>query len=158
MKSFIFDADILSTFAKIENIVLLKKVFRDELLIPPAVIDDLERSKLQSLKNIKNSSSFKHIFLTQEEQDLVQRLQKKKLLGKGELECIALAHKRMIVLVSNDKKAISIAEQLGITVIDLETILFYLKEILSKQELSKIMSMIEEKDKVIIRKKDQLLS
>ena len=64
----------------------------------------------------------------------------------------------MIVLVSNDKKAISIAEQLGITVIDLETILFYLKEILSKQELSKIMSMIEEKDKVIIRKKDQLLS
>mgnify|MGYP001612467139 CR=1 FL=1 len=49
---FVFDADVLSTFAKIKKLDILGSVFgRNKLLITQAVSSDLKRSKSPLVKN-----------------------------------------------------------------------------------------------------------
>lgn len=44
--AFVFDADVSSTFAKIDKLGLLEKLFgKGNIAIPPAIVSDLKRSK-----------------------------------------------------------------------------------------------------------------
>ena len=53
---FVFDADVSSTFAKIDKLGLLEKLFgKGNLAIPPAVISDLNRSKSALVKDALSS-------------------------------------------------------------------------------------------------------
>lgn len=78
-------------------------------------------------------------------------------MGIGETECIAVCKARNAVLVTNDRKAIELAEELGVTVVDLETILYSLKDLVDKNQLRQIIADIESKDRVIIVNKDKIL-
>ena len=156
--AFLFDTNIISTFAKVNKLELLVELFGNEdLLIPTSVINDLSNSAL-SLKSILDSEIFSPIVLNHEEQALVEHYAGIKNLGKGELECIAVCKTRDSVLVTNDYKAIKFAETLGIIIIDLETILIKLKDILGRDALKQLMSEIETKDKVFIEDKEGILS
>ena len=56
----VFDSDILSTFAKIGKLSILKKIFGNaELLIIPAVISELKSSKSMLWSEPLNSKIFK---------------------------------------------------------------------------------------------------
>ena len=155
---FVFDADVSSTFAKIDKLGLLEKLFgKGNLAIPPAVVSDLKRSNSALVKGIINSKVFQYVNLTKKEMDLAKKISERKNLGTGEIECIALCTIRGTVLVTNDNKAIRLAEELNIDVVDLETILYSLKDLIDRQQLKQIINDIETKDKVIIVNKEKIL-
>lgn len=156
---FVFDADVLSTFAKIDKLELFLKIFGEsELLIPSAVITDLELSKSLSVKGVTGSNLFTHVCLNASEIDYVKKISGSKALGKGEIECIAVCKFRDANLVTNDNKAINFAENEGIVVIDLETMLYSLKSILDKEKLRQLIVDIETKDKVVIVNKEEIVA
>lgn len=156
--AFVIDADVLSTFAKIKRLDLLPKVFgKSELLICPAVLSDLEHSKSQLVRDVATSKLFSHVALSNQERNLVEKIYSRKNLGMGETECIVVCKARNAVLVTNDRKAIELAEELGVNVVDLETILYSLKDLVDKNQLRQIIADIESKDRVIIINKDKIL-
>ncbi|WP_171039877.1 hypothetical protein, partial [Streptococcus pseudopneumoniae] len=64
LMEFVFDADVLSTFAKIQKLELLEKVFgKSKLLITQAVSSDLKRSKSSLIKDVLKSKLFQHVNL-----------------------------------------------------------------------------------------------
>lgn len=155
---FVFDADVSSTFAKIDRFGLLEKLMgKGNLAITPAVASDLKRSKSALVKDVLNSKVFQQLVLTKKEIDLAKKISERKNLGTGEIECVALCKIRGAVLVTNDNKAIRLAEELGIDVVDLETILYSLIDLIDRQQLKQIIDDIEAKDKVIIVNKDKII-
>ena len=155
--AFVIDADVLSTFAKIKRLNLLAKAFgKSELLICPAVLSDLEHSKSQLVREVAASKLFNHVSLSKQEDNLIEKIYSRKNLGMGETECIAVCKARDVVLVTNDRKAIDLAEELGVNIVDLETILYSLKDLTDKNQLRQIIADIESKDKVIIVNKDKI--
>lgn len=156
--AFVFDADVLSTFAKIKKLNLLKRLFgKSQLLIPPAVLSDLARSKSPLVKAVIESKLFQHATLGRQESGLAKGIDSKKNLGRGEIECIAICKVRNFIFVTNDNKAIELAEAININTIDLETILYSLKNLVNKNQLKQIIYDIETKDKVVIINKKEIL-
>ena len=155
---FVFDADLLSTFAKIGRLDLLAKTFGNkDLFIPPAVASDLMRSKSILVKDILKSKLFQQTSLSHQEKELIKKISERKNLGMGEIECLAVCKERKMVVVTNDNKAIDVAEKLDIDVVDLETMLYSMKELMEISELKKVINDIETKDKVVILNKDKIL-
>ncbi|HLC75225.1 MAG TPA: hypothetical protein VJH88_05225 [Candidatus Nanoarchaeia archaeon] len=151
--SFVLDTDIISTFAKIGRLKLLIKVFGEEIYMPEAVYQDLvcaQRAGYDYLKQTKD-------VITITKADDTQLNDNK--LGAGEIECIALCKQRSMIFVSNDVRAKSAAEKVGVAVIDLAGILWYLKNenIITKGELQQIIKDIEEKDHTTLLGKEELL-
>ena len=64
---------------------------------------------------------------------------------------------RNATIVTNDSKAIQFAEKLNINLVDLETILCSLKDLISKEQLEQIINDIEAKDRVIVVNKKEIL-
>jgi len=92
---FVFDADLLSTFAKIEKLDILAKTFGNkDLIIPPAVASDLQRSKSILVKNVLKSKLFQQANLSNQEKELVNKISERKHLGMGEIECIAVCKEK----------------------------------------------------------------
>ena len=157
--AFAIDADVLSTFAKVKRLDLLAKVFgKSELLICPAVLSDLKRSKSDLVRDVAASNLFHHASLSRQEQQLLEKIYSSMILGLGESECIALCKTRNDVFVTNDRKAGEMAEQIGVSVVDLETILYSLKDLLDKNQLKQLITNIESKGRVIIVNKDKILT
>jgi|SRR3989344_9268581 len=155
---FVFDADLLSTFAKIGRLDLLAKTFGNkDLFIPPAVASDLMRSKSILVKDILKSKLFQQTSLSHQEKELIKKISERKNLGMGEIECLAVCKERKMVVVTNDNKAIDVAEKLDIDVVDLESILYSLRDFMKINELKQIIDDIEAKDKVVIVNKDKIL-
>ncbi len=155
--AFVFDTNIVSTFAKVNKLELLAKLFgKEEMLIPKGVVNDLVNSNLE-LSVIINSNVFRVTELANEEHILVRDYSDIKSLGQGELECIAICKNRDNIFITNDYRAIKFAESLSIKVIDLKTLLISLREILNTEELRKLMIDIETKDKVLILDKEKIL-
>ena len=155
---FVFDADLLSTFAKIEKLELLAKAFgKNDLLIPPAVASELMRSKVILVQDILKSKLFQQAILSEQERGLIGKISSRKNLGIGEIECIAICQARNMAIATNDSKAIDLAEKLGIGAVDLEATLYSLKDFMDIKEIKHIIDDIEIKDKVVIVNKDKIL-
>ena len=155
---FVFDADLLSTFAKIGRLDLLAKTFGNkDLFIPPAVASDLMRSKSILVKDILKSKLFQQTSLSHQEKELIKKISERKNLGMGEIECLAVCKERKMVVVTNDNKAIDVAEKLDIDVVDLESLLYSMKDFMKINELKQIIEDIEAKDRVVIVNKDRIL-
>ncbi len=149
----VFDTNVLSTFAKINRLDLLVKLFdKQKLLIPTAVFKELRDSKQEFTQIVLDDKNFERASLTQEEKDLILSL--KNRLGIGEKECLVVCKNRNYVFVTNDELAIKEAEKLNIEWLNLTIILNALKQekIVNEKELVKIIEEIETKDKVKIRK------
>lgn len=154
--SIVFDTNILSTFAKINRLDLLVKLFdKQKLLIPEAVFEELHDSKQEFTQIILDDKNFEKLILTKEEKNLVLTL--KARLGLGEKECLAICKDKNYVFVTNDEIAIKEAEKLSIEWINLEIMLAALKQekIINEQELNKLIEEIETKDRIIIRNKKE---
>ena len=153
----VFDADIISTFAKIERLDVLKKIFAEPLLFPDAVHDDLLRALDAGHNYIQPAlKACGHVSLNEAELRFVE-MRYGKTLGLGELECIAICFFRKHSFASNDRKAQQEAKKQGITVITLSDILWMIKEKTTNEELRQIIQAIEEKDNTTIKGKELLL-
>ena len=156
--SIVFDADIISTFAKIGKLDLLKRIFKEELLFPDAVHDDLIRARDAGYDYVTPALQFfKLVSLNAQEAGFVQS-HSGKTLGLGELECIAICKYRKYQLSTNDAGAKAEAKRNGVKVVDLSVILWKIKENTTLRELQQIIQDIEQKDRTKITGKEQLLT
>jgi len=151
----IFDTDILSMFAKVDAIGLLKHLFGEKMLITPKIRDEilapLEYGYTFPLKVI---STIRTIPLSNKALEEYERLQENLNLGKGELECIAYCKVEKCIFATNDTKAREFAKQKGVSVISLQSILksLWKKKIKSKEEIRQLLEKIKEADNLAVSK------
>jgi len=81
-----------------------------------------------------------------------RRLVDMKTLGRGELETITICQARGWFYAAIDQKAIAYARSLGVTVFPLRVILrlFWMRHILSQEEVRTLIQELWEKDKLVI--------
>lgn len=138
------DTDFLSSFAKIEELDLIFKVFRTkEIVITEAVYNELKKSPifdelLPYFSNKKNKITVKKVSV----KDFPENL------GFGERESIALAKEYKAKLLMNDRVAGLYAENISVKVIDIPAFLFHCKEkkILNTSQMKTLISNLKTKD------------
>jgi len=146
----IFDTNILSIFAKISRLELIKKLFgaiyitpmiKEELIVP------LEYG-YEFPKDVLGSSSV--VIPTTEELGTYNEF--KVRLGKGEAEAISIAKNRNLLFATNDKVAQKVAKENGVGIISLQAILNTLvkRQILTLDELNEIINDIRLRDNLVI--------
>ena len=151
----ISDTDILSMFAKIDAISLLKQLFAEKIAITPKIRDEisapLEYGYTFPLKVI---ATVKTTPLSNEALEEYGRLQENLNLGKGELECIAYCKIGKCIFATNDVKAREFAKRKEVSVISLQSILksLWKKKIRSKEEVRQVLERIKEMDNLIVSK------
>jgi predicted nucleic acid-binding protein len=151
----VFDTDILSMFAKIDAIHLLKQLFGKKVVMTPKVRDEISAPLEYGYTfPFKALSAIKTIPLTAEALSEYARLQENLSLGRGELEAIAYCKVKKCALATNDAKAREFAEMEGISVISLQAILkaLWKKGLKSKGEVRQILERIKEADNLGVSK------
>ncbi len=80
-------------------------------------------------------------------------------LGSGEIETLVLASTHQLLCLTNDRQAKAVCRILNRAYLDLEDLLrtFKIKGILTIAALKQLIEQIEEKDRTLIKAKDQIL-
>ncbi len=160
----IFDTDILSMLGKIGRSDLLKKLFPESnLLITFEVYSELLRAKEAGYDFVDDilKQGFKIVNL---DADLVKEFELKKEtlknLHTGELTSILLCKKEGMDFATNDTKAKRFCKENGVEWFDIVDLLrlCYLKEVLDKKEIQKLMMHIELSDRTIISRKERIFA
>lgn len=157
----VFDTDILSTFAKVDKLNLLFKLFEgNRIVYTISVKADLKKAKNKGYSFVDNifNERFEVIQLSKKELNYATQFQSGNL-GLGELQSLALAKLRGGVFITNDIAAQKAAEGLGIDYLTLSDILhaFIKENILPKRTVKELIAEIEHKDNVKIMDKDSIL-
>ena len=151
----VFDTDILSMFAKVDAIDLLKQLFDEKIVITPKIRDEISMPLDYGYTfPLKVISEIKTVPLSNEALRGYGKLQENLSLGKGELECIAYCKVEKCIFATNDIKAREFAKQEGVSVISLQAILkaLWKKKIRSKEELKHLLERIKEVDNLVVSK------
>jgi len=149
----VLDTDVLSMFAKINAVDLLKDLFGEKAIITPKIKDEisvpLEYGYTFPLKVI---STIESVPLSNEVLEEYGRLQKSLSLGKGELEAIAYCKVEKCIFVTNDIKAREFAKSEGVSVISLQAVLraLWKAKIKSKEEVRQILERIKAADNLAV--------
>jgi predicted nucleic acid-binding protein len=146
------DTDVLSAFAKIGATDLLRALFRvDALCLTPGVWQEVAQSQgyayLNTLTEELSQQKITLIALTEAENRLAEQLPL--TLGVGERESLAVAQTRAGILLSNEKRVLHYAGQLGVECYRIPTILrsLWLKRVVSKDEVERLIHEIETADR-----------
>jgi predicted nucleic acid-binding protein len=151
----LLDTDLASAFAKVGRLELLVRLFvgidlgiafevYKELLVPLGHGYHFPEAVFAICE-----TTYPH----PEEMATVQRrLVDMKALGRGELETITICQARGWFYAAIDQKAIAYARSLGVTVFPLRVILrlFWMRRILSQEEVKTLIQELWEKDKLVI--------
>ena len=152
----VFDTDILSMFAKIDAVDLLKHLFGKTAIITPKIRDEISVPLEYGYSfPLKVFSTIKTVPLSDQALEEYIRLQGNLSLGKGELEAIAYCKTEKCAFASNDIKARKIAKSGGVSVISLQAILkaLWKKKIRSKKEIKQILEKIKKADNLSVSRK-----
>lgn len=144
----ILDADFLSAFLKIDQLLLIKDFYRAEnLLIPPSVYREVSlTSLLQKLVGIS------WLRIEAPEPGLLEKLSLEAGfddLGAGEREAISLARQRSgSLLLMNDNRARRQAAQNGIQAVNVPAFLLACKlsRFLDRDQIAEVVRALQEKD------------
>ena len=101
----VIDTDVISTFAKINKLELLQRLFsKSEILLTPSVSKEIKNG--MQLGIIKSQRvRFSAIKLDLSEKRLVREIRAGKKLGLADAECISIAKYRTCLLITNDRQA-----------------------------------------------------
>ncbi len=158
----IFDTDVISAFAKINALDLLKKLFSEhDVFITPEIYEELSVA-------VDYGYSFplrifeEFTIMNPDEKEVAtyrEFLRSNRRIGKGELEAISICINRKYYFSSMDEAAISFAEANGVTTISLYSILRSLWEsgIMKKGEVQGLISKMEQKDNTKIKDIQKIL-
>ena len=153
MTGVLLDTNIVSTFIKIDQLPLLASLFPNHsLTITGGVLEELSAAGFLDVP-------LRVTYLTRDEATLLEILTRRYgFLGKGELECITICLSRSLRLLTNDRKAKTVARENNIGCWDLPEILraMLLKGIIEKDQLRKIIRAIETRDNIIFKNADRL--
>jgi predicted nucleic acid-binding protein len=144
------DTDILSIFAKIRRLDILKKLF-DEVIVPPSVNSELRKGKLDISPLMPPP-----LMLTRAE--LKELRSAERGLGKGEKECVVVARTRGIPLATNDKIVHKLCRAYNIGYFSLPRLLrFAISEgVITRAEAKQLVTLIEERERTTIRNKKEI--
>lgn len=152
----IFDTDILSMFAKVDEIGTLSRLFDEKVAITPKIRDEISAPlEYGYFFLLKVLSGVKTVPLSNEALEEYERFQHSFTLGKGELEAIsyfAYCKKEKTVFATNNIKAREFAKREGVFVISLQAILkaLWKKNIKSKEGVREILARIKEADNLVV--------
>jgi hypothetical protein len=156
----VVDADILSTFAKINNVRLLPKLFRkSNMLICPSVPAEIQKGIQLRLLKFSYPAHFLRIKLGVREKEISMEIKDARNVGSGDAECLAVAKSRNCVLLTNDRKVQKIADSLSINHLNLAKLLreLWAHHVMTKAEVAQLADEIERKDRIIIKSKELIL-
>jgi len=163
MMKMICDTDLLSAFAKVNELKLIKKVFPEKkFIISESVFDEL-------LYSLEEGFDFpERIFdmcditsLKQKEIEMYKRWRKKSkflTISKADLRTLIIGKSRGIPLLSNDRLLLQFADKEGVLALDIYDIfkLIFKNEILSEEEIRDILTIMEEKDNTRFKDKEKI--
>ena len=97
--------------------------------------------------------------MNDEELDIYHSFLKHISLGKGELQCITVCIVRGYPFITNDRKAKNFASAKGVVTWDIPDILkaLWMAGIKSKEDVASLMGLLERKDMMVIKNKNQIL-
>jgi len=144
------DTDILSIFAKIDRLDILKKLF-NLICITQAVQSELNKGNI----NVKPLHPTL-IALKKDELKALKGVDAR--LGMGERECFIVAQNRDIPLTSNEKIVHALCKRDGVSYFTLPRILrlAILEEVISREEAKQIVKLIENEENTTIKGKDEI--
>jgi predicted nucleic acid-binding protein len=154
------DTNILSTFARVDQLKLLFKVFPShEFIIPQAVYEKLLEAKrygllfLHSIFALVDSGRIRLLSLSPAEEREKSKLPES--FGSGEAESIAICSCRGAVFLTNDKRARNYCLANAIKVYDLILLMraLWRKKVVSRQRVQKIISEIERLEGAVFKNK-----
>jgi len=154
----IFDTDILSMFAKVDEIGTLSHLFDEKIAVTPKIRDEISAPLEYGYSfPLKVLSRVKTVPLSKEALEEYERFQHNFTLGKGELEAIAYCKKEGAVFATNDIKAREFAKREGVFVISLQAILktLWKKNIKSKEEVREMLAKIKEADNLAVSRETE---
>jgi predicted nucleic acid-binding protein len=147
---FVADTDILSTFARIHRLDILKKI-SDSVVIPQAVKAELARGRID-VRRLNPD------FVTLTKDELKDLKKTDNSLDRGERECFVIARNRRLPLTSNETIVHKLCKKEGIDYLTLPRMLrFAITEgVITRQEARKLISAIEEEEHTMIKNKNEI--
>lgn len=154
------DTDILSTFAKVNKVEMLQRLFsKSTILLTPNVSKEIKKGVKLGIINFPRPARFARIKLDLSEKRLVREIREKRKLSLGDAECIAVAKYRNCLLITNDRDTEIEADSLSVSHINLPLLLRQLwkSNIMPKQQVVELVKEIERKDRMVIKNKGLIL-
>ena len=145
----ILDTDIASAFAKSGHFDVMMKLFGN-VGITPTVYEELLTPLEHGYEYPKEI--FEHVELVtisdEEQREYLRLKERLPKIGKGEVESIVVCLKRGYLFSSFDKRAMTVAKELGVDVVTAGVIFkgLIIKGIATKEEILKIVRDIEISD------------
>ena len=159
----IFDCDISSTLAKIDELEIITKIFPDdEFLIPYAVYLELKSAEEIGFNYLKNiSMKLKTTVATLKDKEMMtfNEISTIPRIHKGEAESIAMAKCRNGIFLTNDEVAMKVATEQTVEILTLFDILRKIarERLMDKDKMEMILKKIEEEDNTILTWKDKII-
>ena len=161
---FLCDTNILSTFAKIDQMALLLQLFaRDKMAVVPAVYEELQEgircghSALQAANACIQQGAM--MILAPTAQEIFDKDALPRSFDAGERETIAVARSRGYAILTNETHVKNWCERNGILYWDLPRILraSWRTGLLTKAQVRELVRQIEIKDRVIFKNQEAIL-
>ncbi|MCK4466232.1 MAG: hypothetical protein KAU83_11025 [Bacteroidales bacterium] len=161
----IVDNNILSTFAKIDEIDLFFDIFKNQDIgVTSAVYQEfkhgleLGHSFLEKILTLIEKKTIKLVPLT--EKELLSKSKLPTSFDKGESESVIISKMRHYKLVTNEKIVKNYCQKHNINFIDLPGMLRFLwkKNLLSKNRVKELVVKIECQDNIIFKSKEKIFT
>ncbi len=157
----LIDTNIISTFAKIERLRLLVRLFgKRELYLSTNVLTEVMNAKVLGfdfVDKILDMVEGKELGVVSPDwKEIIYMLRLPNSLGSGERDSIAICKHRGGVLLSNDIKVTNFCGRNNIGYIDLNGVLraLWSYDVLTKDEVRELIEIMEEKDNLTVVSKD----
>lgn len=159
----LIDTDVLSTFAKVDRLDLLFKVFnRPELIVSEGVWREVKRGEergfafTQAILKLVEEGKLRILCI--ESEDLPFGMGLPTSLSLGELDSMCLCKRLGLPLISNERRVKHHCEQNGILCINLNAILRSLWRlgIINKDQVKALMKEMEDKDRMTFKAVDEI--
>lgn len=153
----VIDADILSTFAKINGLELLQRLFsKSAIIVTPSVRREIRRA--QALGIIDHIRLGEKVRLTLAEKKLVGEIREGGEVAIADAECLAVAKNRKCLLLTNDRRVQREAVSLSVGHLSLPLLLreMWRERVVPKQRVVDLMEEIEKKDRIVIKNKEEI--
>ena len=159
----ICDTDLLSVFAKVDQLSLLQKAFPEgEFIISESVYDELLFSLEEGFDFPEQIFEMCEITSLKDDEIEIYKERRKRskflTISKADLRTLIIGEKRDMPILSNDTRLLELADREGVLTLDIYDIfkLLFKKGILTKDEIRDILSHMEEKDNTKFKDKEQI--
>ena len=158
----VLDCDLISSFAKINRIDLLEKLFPDaHLVITASVYNELLKTKGYGFDFLDRiiQSNVGLINIQKEERSIFEDFLQDYRIHWGEAEGIAIAKCRNSLFMTNDSRAVRFCEENGVKVLNLKDLLRKMAAdgMVNRGEMLKLIRDIENEDRTFIVGVDDIL-